>query len=259
MGVSLRSFAGIQFRLSARTRALLSGVHVSWRLGQGERFSDLKPYEHGDPVRRIDWRFEARTGRLAIRRYEEPRVARILLFYDVSDSMRMSTAEGGRAEAQDELLSSLQWLADGSGDVLIPIPFVMRDLPITRAARPRWRPELILWVSDGLEPAVEVARSLACLRSWYPHETIRAVGLIRADEREGLQVPLVRDPEHAQCAMFDTPQSLQRYRSAMQTHRAEVHEAARQLNIRWAWAQAEDPARAALYLTDPERFGLAVR
>lgn len=259
MAVSLRSFAGVQFRLGARTRALLSGVHVSWRLGQGERFTDLKPYEHGDPVRRIDWRFEARTNRLAIRRYEEPRVARIVAFYDVSTSMRTASAEGGRVEAQDEILTSLQWLADTSGDTMVGIPFVVDELPRTRSARPPWRPELVLWITDALEPLDRLARSFSFLRAWYPYESIRAIGLLRDDEAAGVEAPLVLDPEHGQTALMDTPDARAAYASAMLTHRASVHEAARSLNIRWGWARAEDPARAALFLADPDRFTLAVR
>lgn len=259
MAVSLRSFAGVQFRLSARTRALLSGVHVSWRLGAGERFADLKPYEHGDPVRRIDWRFEARTNRLAIRRYEEPRVARIVAFYDVSESMRSPESEGGRAESQDEILSSLQWLADTSGDNLVGVPCVPSELPATRAARPRWRPELVLWLTDALDPVERVAECLGCLRSWYPYEAIRAVGVLRADELAGVNAPLVLDTEHSATAMLDAPEARKSYVQAMRQHRAAVYDAARQLNIRWGWAQASDPARAALFLTDPDRFHLAFR
>ncbi len=69
------------------------GVHGRRQVGQGDSFWQFRPYAHGDPVNRIDWRQSARSGREApegwlVRQTEWDAAQTVYLWRDASASMR---------------------------------------------------------------------------------------------------------------------------------------------------------------------------
>lgn len=56
--------------------------------GRGIEFHEFRPYSPGEDLRHLDWRTVGRTGRHFIRRYDEERSLRALIFLDQSASMR---------------------------------------------------------------------------------------------------------------------------------------------------------------------------
>ncbi|MFC7071464.1 DUF58 domain-containing protein [Halobaculum lipolyticum] len=62
--------------------------------GEGVAFHSVRAYQHGDPVKRVDWRRFARTGELSTVEYREERAATVVLVVDVRGESRRVRAPG---------------------------------------------------------------------------------------------------------------------------------------------------------------------
>jgi uncharacterized protein (DUF58 family) len=78
-------------RIRAIANALVFGQESSRFRGAGIEFDQSRPYQPGDPVRHIDWRVSARTGKPFLKEYEAPRQIPVILLIDDSLSMRISS------------------------------------------------------------------------------------------------------------------------------------------------------------------------
>lgn len=67
--------------------SFLSGRHRSPWKGQSVEFTEYRSYQQGDELRRIDWRYYARTDRLTVRVFEQDSQLRVYLVLDASKSM----------------------------------------------------------------------------------------------------------------------------------------------------------------------------
>ena len=107
--------------LAARQAAegFLNGAHASRRHGAGMEFSQYRPYQPGDDLRRLDWRLAARSDRYYLRESEIDTSLTVHLLLDASASMNHRDDNGlTKLDYARLLLAALAYLATQQGDAV---------------------------------------------------------------------------------------------------------------------------------------------
>lgn len=79
--------------------------------GQGIDFEQVRPYQPGDDVRRIDWNVSARHGQTYIKEYREERELNMLLMVDQSASGLFGTPQQQKRDIIHEIVTILAYAA----------------------------------------------------------------------------------------------------------------------------------------------------
>jgi uncharacterized protein (DUF58 family) len=106
----------IEIRIKKKSEATLMGQYHSAFKGQGMTFSEVRPYQFGDEIRRIDWNKTARFREPFVKVMEEERELTMMLLVDISASMDYGTKTQLKREFVAEIAASLGFSAAGNND-----------------------------------------------------------------------------------------------------------------------------------------------
>ncbi len=112
----VRKVKQIEIRTRRKTESSLMGQYHSAFKGQGMTFSEVRPYQFGDEIRRIDWNKTARFREPYVKVMEEERELTVMLMVDISASMDYGTSHALKREYVAEICASLGFSAVGNND-----------------------------------------------------------------------------------------------------------------------------------------------
>jgi uncharacterized protein (DUF58 family) len=117
-----------------RVDGLLAGEHRAAALGVGTELAQVRAYEPGDDVRRMDWNVTARTRIPHVRVHVAERALDTWLVLDTSPSMTFGTADRRKADVAEGAALAVSHLATRRGNRLGLVTFGERQ-PKTLPAR----------------------------------------------------------------------------------------------------------------------------
>ncbi len=106
----------IEIRTKKKSEQTLMGQYHSAYKGQGMTFAEVRPYQFGDEIRRIDWNKTARFREPFVKVMEEERELTMMLLVDISASMDYGTKTSLKREFVAEIAASLGFSAAGNND-----------------------------------------------------------------------------------------------------------------------------------------------
>ena len=266
--------------LAARQAAegFLAGAHASRRHGAGMEFSQYRPYQPGDDLRRLDWRLAARSDRYYLRESEVDTSLTVNLMLDASASMNHRDDNGlTKLDYARLLLASLAYLAQKQGDAVglsILSPTGLQHLPARADARqlPRLYHALETEVANGTFPEATTLAPLTarrqraltvCVSDLYEEagEITRLLARLRATSGDVLLLHLVasnelnfsykgpvtfRDLETGQTIQLDADQQRPAYQRQLQAWLRDTAQQARRQGLDYHLLNTAEPLDGAL-------------
>jgi uncharacterized protein (DUF58 family) len=113
----------LDLAIGRRVAGQLTGDYRSFLLGDGSELAQVRPYEPGDDVRRIDWNVTARTGEPHVRVQVAERVMVTWLLLDTSPSMTFGTADRRKADVAEGAALAVGHVATRRGNRLGVLTF----------------------------------------------------------------------------------------------------------------------------------------
>jgi uncharacterized protein (DUF58 family) len=150
--VTAESLRALDLAIGRRVDGLLAGDYRSAFAGLGSELLQVRPYEAGDDVRRIDWNVTARTGTPHVRVELAERVLVTWLVFDSSASMSFGTADRRKADVAEGVALAVGHVSTRRGNRLGLVAFGPENLDWRR---PRQGRRGLLLALGGLreEPA----------------------------------------------------------------------------------------------------------
>src|SRR5205085_7896931 len=121
--LSSSSLRALELSVGRRVDGLLSGDYRSAFAGVGSELWQVRPYEPGDDVRRIEWNVTARTAEPHVRVELAERVLVTWLVLDASASMAFGTAERRKADVAEGVALAIGYAATRRGNRLGLVAF----------------------------------------------------------------------------------------------------------------------------------------
>ncbi len=113
----------LDLTIGRRIQGLLAGDFRSAQLGEGTELAQMRLYEPGDDVRRIDWNLTARTGQPHVRMQVAERMLTSWVLLDTSPSMRFGTADRRKADVAEGVAVAMGHVATRRGNALGVLTF----------------------------------------------------------------------------------------------------------------------------------------
>jgi uncharacterized protein (DUF58 family) len=106
----------LDLRIARRVDGLLAGEHRTTSLGIGTELAQIREWEPGDDVRRIDWNATARSNEVQVRVDIAERALTSWVLLDVSPSMRFGTADRRKWDVAEGVAIATGHLASRRGN-----------------------------------------------------------------------------------------------------------------------------------------------
>jgi uncharacterized protein (DUF58 family) len=132
---------------------LLAGEFTSVFRGQGMEFDEVRRYEAGDDVRRIDWNVSARFGTPYVKLYREEREISLCLVLDCSASMHTGFQALSRYEQGVLAAALLAFSAERTGQRVGAVFFAEDITRVFRAGKGRQHIMAVLSAALDARPA----------------------------------------------------------------------------------------------------------
>jgi uncharacterized protein (DUF58 family) len=108
----------LQIEVGRRLSGILAGDYRSSHYGEGVELAQVRPYQAGDDVRKMEWNVTARTGIPHVRVHLAERVLVTWLVLDTSPSMHFGTADRRKADVADGVAIATAHIATRRGNRL---------------------------------------------------------------------------------------------------------------------------------------------
>jgi uncharacterized protein (DUF58 family) len=108
----------LEIEVGRRLAGMLSGDYRSSRYGDGVELAQVRPYEAGDDVRKMEWNVTARTGLPHVRVHLAERALATWLVLDTSPSMQFGTADRRKVDVADGVAIATGHIATRRGNRL---------------------------------------------------------------------------------------------------------------------------------------------
>ena len=112
----LKKIRQIELRTKRLVSESIAGQYHSVFKGQGMNFDEVREYQPGDDVRKIDWNVTARMNQPFIKKFVEERELTVMLVVDVSGSGLFGSTEQTKRELAAEVASVLAFSAIRNND-----------------------------------------------------------------------------------------------------------------------------------------------
>jgi uncharacterized protein (DUF58 family) len=120
----------LQFTVVRRLDGFLFGDYRGIFYGPSLDLAEVREYQPGDEVRRIDWNVTARMNRLYVRQYLEERELTAWLLVDLSPSMAFGTRRRLKRELAIEFAGVAAYIISRHGDKVGAMAFPGAEVPI---------------------------------------------------------------------------------------------------------------------------------
>ncbi len=108
----------LEIEVGRKLAGMLSGDYRSSQYGDGVELAQVRPYEAGDDVRKMEWNVTARTGVPHVRVNLAERALATWLVLDTSPSMQFGTADRRKADVADGVAIATGHIATRRGNRL---------------------------------------------------------------------------------------------------------------------------------------------
>ena len=156
--ITTESLRALELSIGRRVDGLLSGDYRSSFPGLGSELFQVRAYEPGDDVRRIEWNVTARTGQTHVRVELAERVLVTWIVLDTSASMTFGTADRRKADVAEGVVLAVGHAATRRGNRLGLVAFGSED---PRFRRPRQGRRALLLTLEALRDAPSGSGGLA--------------------------------------------------------------------------------------------------
>ncbi len=112
----LRKVRRIEIKTRGLSNQIFSGEYHSAFKGQGMAFSEVREYQPGDEIRKIDWNVTARMGHPYVKIFEEEREQTVMLLVDVSASENFGSTDVLKRNYITEICAVLAFSAIQNND-----------------------------------------------------------------------------------------------------------------------------------------------